>query len=127
MQSNTPQYSATDEPAGDGAGGGEDEGDAVAAVEEDLEGLDVVGDDGPAEGARGRRHVVVPDDHEDGEQLGAAGDEQRRRDGVGARVGAQEAQEGERGGGRGCEEADAEVEGQGREGAEDHCLRGSEG
>lgn len=76
MQADAPEDGAADEPAGDGAGGGEDEGDAVAAVEEDGEGLDVVGDDGPAEGARGGRHVVVPDDHEDGEQLGAARDEE---------------------------------------------------
>lgn len=122
MEADAPEDGPADEPAGDGAGGGEDDGDAVAAVEEDLEGLDVVGDDGPAEGAGGGGDVVVPDDHEDGEQLGAAGDEEGRGDRVGARVRGEQLDEGERGRrGRG-QEADAEVEGQGREGAEDYLF-----
>lgn len=113
VEAHAPEDGAADEPAGDGPRGGEDDGDAVAAVEQDGEGLDVVGDDGPAEGPGGRGHVVVPDDHEDGEQLGAAGDEEGGRDRVGPRVRREEAEERQRRGRRGREEADAHVEGQG--------------
>lgn len=115
-----PQDGASDEPAGDGAGGGQDDRDAVAAVEQDLEGLDVVGDDGPAEAARRRGHVVVPDHHQDREQLRRRADQQRRRHRVRPRAGAQDPEEHERREGRRRQEPDAEVEGQRREGAEDH-------
>ncbi len=112
--------------AGGPARGGTDErkqaGDVVLAVEQDAQGLDVVGDDGPAERARGRGHVVLPDDHEDGEELGRRRHEERRRDGVGAAVAREEAEQVQRRERGADEEADAGVEGDGRDGAEDYCA-----
>lgn len=72
LEPHDPKDGAPHDPAGDGARRRQDEGDRVAAVEQDLEGLDIVKDDGPAEAARGRGHVVVPDDHQDRKQLGRA-------------------------------------------------------
>ncbi|TPX10496.1 uncharacterized protein E0L32_008546 [Thyridium curvatum] len=115
-----PEDESPDGPATERARHGQQSSDAIAAVEQNLERLDVIDHHRPAERPRGRGDVVLPDDHEDGEELGGGAHEQGGRDRVGARVGREDAEEGEgREGARG-EEADGEVEGQGGEGAEYH-------
>lgn len=117
VQSGGTQHPPPHHPPAQSARRGQKRRDPVPAVQQDLERLDVVRDDRPPQRPRRGGHVVLPDDHEDGEELGAAGDEEGGRDGVGAGIVGQDAEEVKgRVGGRG-EEADREVEGEGRGGA----------
>jgi hypothetical protein len=118
FQPRRPQHRPAHRPPADRPCRRQQRGDPIPAVQQDLERLDVVGHDRPAEGTRGRGHVVFPNDHEDGEQLGGGGDEERGGDGVGARVAGEDAEQGERGEARGGQEADGAVECEGAECAE---------
>jgi hypothetical protein len=67
----------------DSAGAGQRSGTEIVCIQQDSQGLDIVYDDGPANASRSCRHVVFPDDHQDGEEFCARGNEQRRRHSVG--------------------------------------------
>ena len=58
-----PENGILHRPTCRGADSSQKERNGVPAIKQYLEGLDVVGDHGPAEGARRGGYVVIPDDH----------------------------------------------------------------
>ncbi|KAK5633131.1 hypothetical protein RRF57_008845 [Xylaria bambusicola] len=60
MQPDTPKYASPHKPSRDGSGSSQEHSDAISAVEENGECLDVIRDDSPPETPRCGGHVVVP-------------------------------------------------------------------
>jgi len=111
-QARSPQHHPLDPPPLCGPNPDQHRGPHIATPHENLQRGDIVHNHRPADGGRTAGQVIVPDDEQHGEQLGAAADEEGGAERVGAReVRDEEAVEGEAGGGEGAQEADGEVEG----------------